>query len=104
MSGIEAGGDVVEVVLWWGGAGDGSVLSTKYLRAGERFEVGEAEGCDAVVPVETLGEARAEVVVCERGGTRRPSAARGAGVGGRGPGRWRGAGGRSRSAPWGRGG
>ncbi len=61
-------GDVVEVILSWGHDNAGCVLATKYVRAGERFEVGEAEGCDAVVPVETLGEARTSIVTCEVSG------------------------------------
>jgi hypothetical protein len=65
---IAMNGDVVEVILTWGHDNTGCVLATKYVHAGERFEVGEAEGCDAVVPIETLGEARASLVSCEASG------------------------------------
>jgi len=56
------------VILSWGHDNTGCVLATKYVHAGERFEVGEAEGCDAVVPIEALGEARASLVSCEASG------------------------------------
>ena len=57
-----AGVDVVEVVLTWGGEGEGCVLATKYLRPGDRFTVGEADDCDALVPAFVIGQARAEIV------------------------------------------
>jgi len=61
-------GDVVEVILSWGHDNTGCVLATKYVRPGERFAVGEAEGCDAVVPSEVLGEVKASLVTCDTGG------------------------------------
>ena len=56
------GGDVVEVMLTSGEATAAAcVLATKYLRPGDSFAVGEAEGCDAVVPHEVLaGDRRAD--------------------------------------------
>ena len=69
MSGTEvSGGNVVEVVLTWGGDGGGSVLATKYLRPGNRFSLGEGDGCDALVPAEVLGGAAADVVAFEPSG------------------------------------
>jgi hypothetical protein len=82
MSGSDAaGGEIVEVMLSWGGdwrdGGQGSVLGTKYLRPGERFSVGERkrkgtkageEGCDALVPSEVLGATEADLVMYGTGG------------------------------------
>jgi hypothetical protein len=68
--------DVVEVVLSWGEA----VIATKYLRAGEAFALGEAEGCDAVLPREAIGAARADVVVCDEAGDASVDPPRGARV------------------------
>lgn len=62
-----ASGDVVEVMLTWGGGGESCILATKYLRAGERFAVGEEEGCDALVPREVLGAPRIDLVSYEGG-------------------------------------
>jgi hypothetical protein len=61
-------GVVVEVTLTWGGGGGACVMATKYLHDGERFAIGEGEGCDAVVPHEVLRAARVDVVTNDPGG------------------------------------
>jgi hypothetical protein len=69
MSEMDAsGGNVVEVVLTWGGDGGGCVLATKHLRRGDRFSVGEGEGCDALVPAEVLAGAGGGFAAERRGG------------------------------------
>ena len=83
MSRIEVGGgDVVEVVLSWGrhvqgsplawstaeSGGQGCVLATKHLRSGDRFAVGEGEGCDALVPSEVLRAERVDLVTFDPAG------------------------------------
>jgi hypothetical protein len=65
-----SGADIVEVVLAWGQGGNGSVLATKYLRPGDVFAVGEADGCDAVIPRDVLGAPRVDVVACDAMGAR----------------------------------
>lgn len=69
-----SGGDVVEVTLTWGGGGDGAacVLATKYLRAGDRFAVGEGDECDALVPSEVLRATQIDLVTFDPSGAPGP--------------------------------
>ena len=63
------GGDVVEVISFRGAVtGTECVLATKYLRPGDRFAVGEAEGCDVLVPNEVLRAPRVDLVTYDAGG------------------------------------
>jgi hypothetical protein len=52
----------VELTLTWGEGPTAHVLATAYLAPGARFVLGEAPGCDAIVPVDALGALQADVV------------------------------------------
>jgi len=60
-----ADAEVVDVVLSWGDEGDRNILDVKHLAAGEELTVGEAEGCDMLVPADVLGTSCAKLVARE---------------------------------------
>ncbi len=58
---------MLEVLLDWRGAGDDCTLASAFLTAGAHVTVGEAGGCDALVPAPEGGSSRRVVVRCVRG-------------------------------------
>ncbi|HEY2509914.1 MAG TPA: AgmX/PglI C-terminal domain-containing protein, partial [Polyangiaceae bacterium] len=54
-------GRAIELFLSWGEGAAAHVLAVAYVARGELFAIGEDAGCDALVPFEALGSARAEV-------------------------------------------
>ena len=56
-------GDEIELFLSWGEGAAAQVLAVAFVARGETFAIGEAAGCDALVPFEALRSARVEVAL-----------------------------------------